>query len=159
MDSATLVRDIMTSDPVTTTPQVGILDAFKVMLEKHYSGLPVLDEKGDMVGLVTQYNLIATESLLHLPTLEKIAQGPGAEATELQFLNEQVKKTAGLKVADVMEKQPMTLRYDETFEAALAMFNQHHRVNPIPVVDENKKLVGIVSRYDLLKLLKLFGHT
>ncbi len=159
MDPVTLVRDIMTGDVISTTPEASILDVFKILSEKHFNGLPVLNEKGELVGLVTQYNLIASESLLHVPTLEKVSKNPNIEPSELQFLSDQVRKTAALKVSDVMEKEPLTLRYDENFEAALAIFNQHHRINPVPVVDENKKLVGIVSRYDLLKLLKLFGHT
>jgi len=74
-------------------------------------------------------------------------------------LSEEIKKTAALCVQDVMEKEPLTLHLEDTFEVALAIFNEHHRINPVPVVDENRKVIGIVSRYDLLKLLKLFGHT
>ena len=58
-----------------------------------------------------------------------------------------------------MEKNPISFSYDDTFEQALEALHQHHRVNPIPVVDKEKHVVGVVSRFDLLKLLKLFGHT
>jgi CBS domain-containing protein len=159
MESVTLVRDIMTSDPVCVTPQAKVVDVVRIFTEKKFNGLPVVDEKKKLVGLVTEYNLISAETLLHLPTLEKISRDAASSLGDLEYLSLQVKKTAALTVSEVMEKNPITLLYDDTFEFALEVLNKHHRVNPIPVIDKEGILVGVVSRYDLLKLLKLFGHT
>ena len=159
MDQVTLVRDIMTSEVLTTTPEASVLDVARIFAEKKFNGLPVVDKEKHLVGLVTEYNLITAETLLHLPTLEKISKSAESPLKDLEFLSAQVKKTTELKVEEIMEKDPITLLFDDTFEKALEVLNQHHRVNPIPVVDKENKLVGVVSRYDLLKLLKLFGHT
>lgn len=156
---ATLVRDIMTTDVVTITSDARVLDIVKIFTDRKYNGLPVVDESNHLIGLVTEYNLITAESLLHLPTLEKISKAADSPLKDLEYLSEQVKRTMSLKAGDIMEQKPITLLYDDTFETALDVLNQHHRVNPIPVVDKENKLVGVVSRYDLLKLLKLFGHT
>jgi len=74
MDPVTLVRDIMTTEVVTTSPEASVLSVSKIFSERHYNGLPVVDKNGVLVGLITQYNLISTESLLQMPTLEKIAK-------------------------------------------------------------------------------------
>ncbi len=158
MDS-TLVKDIMTTEVMTVSPNTPLLEVAKIFAEKRFNGLPVVDEQKKLVGLITEYNLITAESLLHLPTLEKISKDPASPLVDLEYLSQQVKKTTNLKVVDVMEHDPITVAYDDTFETALGILNQHHRVNPIPVIDKERKLVGVVSRYDLLKLLKLFGHT
>ncbi len=154
----TLVKDIMTTDVVTVAPTMSIIEVAKLFAEKHVNGLPVVDEGKKLIGLITEYNVITAESLLNLPGLEKISKDSQSPLHELEYLSAQVKKTASLTVADIMEKEPMTLMYDDTFEIALETLIKHHRVNPLPVVDKDKKLVGVVSRYDLLKLLKLFGH-
>jgi CBS domain-containing protein len=154
----TLVKDIMTTDIITVTPATSIMEVTKIFAEKHLNGLPVVDADKKLVGLITEYNLITAESILNLPALEKISKDSQSPLHELEYLSAQVKKTASLTVGDIMEKAPMTLSYDDTFEIALETLIKHHRVNPLPVVDKDKKLVGVVSRYDLLKLLKLFGH-
>ncbi len=156
---ATLVRDIMTTDVLSLPPDTTVLEVVKIFTDKKFNGLPVVDANKKLIGLVTEYNLITAESLLHLPTLEKISQNAGSPLKDLEYLTEQIKRTMALKVSDIMEQKPLTLQFDDTFEQALEMLHQHHRVNPIPVVDKENKLVGVVSRYDLLKLLKLFGHT
>lgn len=155
---ATLVKDIMTTEVVTASPTTTILEVTKLFAEKRVNGLPVVDADHKLIGLITEYNLITAESLLNLPTLEKISKDAQSPLHELEYLSAQVKKTAALTVADVMEKDPITLSYDDTFEQALEILIKHHRVNPLPVIDKDRKLVGVVSRFDLLKLLKLFGH-
>ena len=155
----TLVKDIMTTDVLSVSATDTILSVVKIFTDHKFNGLPVVDADKKLIGLITEYNLITAESLLHLPTLEKISKNAQSPTEELEYLSQQVKKTTALTVADVMERQPITLAYDDTFEKALEVLNQHHRVNPIPVLDKERKLVGVVSRYDLLKLLKLFGHT
>ena len=155
----TLVKDIMTTDVLTVSKNDSVISVVKIFTDHKFNGLPVIDEDKKLIGLVTEYNLITAESLLHLPTLEKISKNAQSPTEELEYLSEQVKKTAALTVGDIMETHPITLTYDDTFEKALEVLNQHHRVNPIPVIDKERKLVGVVSRYDLLKLLKFFGHT
>lgn len=155
----TLVKDIMTTDVLTVSSKDTVLSVVKIFTDHKFNGLPVVDADKKLMGLITEYNLITAESLLHLPTLEKISKNAQSPTEELEYLSEQVKKTTSLTVGDIMETHPITLMYDDTFEKALEVLNQHHRVNPIPVIDKERKLVGVVSRYDLLKLLKFFGHT
>ena len=58
-----------------------------------------------------------------------------------------------IRVADVMNANPLTLSEDTTYQDALTSFRNHHRVNPIPIIDKERRVVGVISRYDMLKPL------
>jgi len=63
-----------------------------------------------------------------------------------------VAKILSMKVSEAMNKEPLVLRYNSTIAEAVRVFRDNHRVNPIPIVDENSVLVGILSRFDLIKM-------
>lgn len=141
------VKDIMTDGAVTATPEMPILETAKLIIEHHFNGVPVVDKQGKLVGLVTEYNLINEQGLFVTPTLENLSNFP-----------KKIERVISLKTADVMDTTPLTLYFDDDFEVALKLFNDHHSVNPVPVIDHENKLVGVLSRYDLIKLLKIYGH-
>ena len=64
---------------------------------------------------------------------------------------EEVLNKLNIKVEDIMNQEPIFLRPDTSYEEVIKTFQDHHRVNPIPVVDEDKKVLGIISRFDVLK--------
>lgn len=134
------VKDIMTDKVITVTPELPVLQAAELIAKHRFNGIPVADQAGTLVGILTEYTLITFVV--------------GNEGN----LSEKMQKFASLTVADVMDKKPLTLKFDDTFETALQLFNDHHGVNPVPVIDAQNKLVGVVSRFDLMKLLKLYGH-
>jgi len=148
MEQMAHVTDIMTENVKTVGPKTTVAEIIKILNDTRFNGLPVVDTDGKLLGLVTEYNLINHQSLLPA-FLDKKWEKLAADAQSL----------ATATADQVMEAEPLTLRFSDTYEATLGLFNKHHRVNPVPVVDENDKLVGIVSRYDLLKLLRLYGHT
>jgi len=137
------VKDIMTDVVVSVSPETPVVEVALTLLDKHFNGVPVIDADKNLLGLITEFDLITKEKLMQLPALDVAEIG-------------KITKTLA---KEVMNKEPIVLKYNDSFEVALATFNQHHRVNPIPVVDEHNKLVGIVSRYDLVKLLRIYGHT
>jgi len=148
MEQMAHVTDIMTDKVVTVGPKTTVGEIIKILSEKRFNGLPVVDQDNKLLGLVTEYNLVNHQSVL--PTF---LEGKWDQ------LSESAKELAATTADQVMEAEPLTLRFSDTYEEALGLFKKHHRVNPVPVVDENDKLVGIVSRFDLLKLLRLYGHT
>lgn len=149
----TLVKDVMTTDVISVSPEMSVFAAIEIFIDKGFNGLPVVDKNNKLVGLLTQYNLIMLDFLMNVPKLGNLV-GP-----TLQTAKDTKEPQKELKVGDVMEKEPITLLYDDSYERALELMNKHHRINPIPVIDNDKNLKGIVSRYDLLRLIKLFGHT
>ena len=65
----------------------------------------------------------------------------------------EIAELTALTVRDVMNDHPLTIEPDASFEEAVGLFRDHHRVNPIPVVDTENRVVGVISRFDVLKPL------
>ena len=144
-----LVRDIMTKDVLTVTVATPLIDAFHMMLKAGFNGLPVVDEDNKVVGIVTDYDLITKTTAIHIPTYIKIFGEPVFDGKQ-SVLNE--KGGDGVTTVNpVMNLEPLVLLADATLAEAVKAFSEHHRVNPIPVVDNSGKLVGVVSRFDIIK--------
>jgi acetoin utilization protein AcuB len=125
-----LVIDVMTKDVVTVKQDTPVMDALKIMLDKNIRRLPVVNEKGKLVGVVTQRRL---ESLK-----------PRAGAPLIWQIGNMVAKTT---VRDVMRKQTLTIRPMDTIESAVAKA-QAAKVGTLIVMEEGQ-IIGIVSTNDV----------
>ena len=142
----------MTKEVVTVFPDTPLVDAARVLTQKGFTGLPVVDSEHKVVGLVTEYDLIVRGSSIHLPTLAKLLTDIDFYKTDKEFAQEDLKKLLEMKVKDVMNSDPMTLAPYAAMDEATRIFAEHHAVNPIPIVDDQKKLVGVLARFDLIRL-------
>jgi len=141
----------MTRRPVAVHPETPLADAANLMVEKDFRGLPVIDEKETVVGILTEYDLIIKGSSLHLPTFIKIMKEIDMYRKDASLVSDEFKAILNLTVGDAMNKEPFTLLDTSTVDDVAKVFTEHHKVNPILVVDTENKLVGIVSRRDILK--------
>jgi CBS domain-containing protein len=146
-----LISDIMTTKVITVSPQTPIVEAIGVLLQNKFNGLPVIDDKGFLVGIITEYNFIVGSSAVHLPTLIKLFDQLDTYKKDQYLIKNDLKQIITMTVHDVMNKEPLTLLQTDPIEKLVEAFGQHHTVNPIPIVDELRHLVGIVSRSDLLR--------
>lgn len=153
MDMQLSVRDIMTTDIASVTPETNLLDLAKILTEHKYNGVPVVDSNQTLVGIVTEYNLISNQSGVHLPTLQMLLSKLPVLSKDKSEFSEEVSTVTKLIVRDVMNTDPLTLPSTATYDDVVRAFQDHHGVNPIPVIDPQRKLVGVVSRYDVLKPL------
>ncbi|MDK9696884.1 MAG: CBS domain-containing protein [Siculibacillus sp.] len=139
--------EVMTRDPMTISPGASVAEAVRAMLDARVSGLPVVDEAGRLVGVITEGDLLVRAEL---GTEKKRAKwleflfGPGRSA-------EDYVQAHGRRVEEVMTRTPITVApttgLDEVVET---MIDQ--RVKRLPVV-EGESLVGVVSRADVLRAL------
>ena len=139
--------EVMTSNPTTISPQASVAEAVRSMLEARVSGLPVVDEAGHLVGVITEGDLLARAEL---GTEKKRAKwleflfGPGRSAEDFV-------QSHGRRVEEVMTRSPITVLptagLDEVVETMI-----EKRVKRLPVVDGGT-LVGVVSRADVLRAL------
>jgi len=142
------VKDIMTREVVSVHPDTTLLDTAKLIAEHNFDGVPVVDNNNKLVGLVTEYDLINKTSAVHLPTLQVVLRNlPQFKKEEAHFQEE----ILSLKVSDIMNKEPLTLTEDITYDEVIKIFREHHRVNPIPIVDKDHRVIGVVSRFDVLR--------
>ena len=129
----------MTINPVTTTPDMGVFEAFELMKNEGVQRLPVLDNDGNLVGIISEKNITSA------------AADRKVSIVEFALL------LSKIKVGDVMTKEVITVSIDDPVELAARKMSDND-ISILPVVDNDGKLVGIVSRSDLFRLLlELFG--
>jgi CBS domain-containing protein len=139
--------DVMTTKVVTVAPESSIGDAAKLMLQYRISGLPVLNQKGELVGMVTEGDLLRrgeTGTARRHPRWLEFILGPG------RLLNEYV-HTYGRKIGEVMTSNPVCIGEDVSLEDVVDTL-ERHRVKRLPVMRDGK-LVGILSRANLVQAL------
>lgn len=147
------VRDVMTSRVVTIGPDATVRDAAQIMLEKRISGLPVVDSGGALVGIVTEGDFLRRAEI---GTGKKrslwwdIVLGPGR-------LAEEYVQSHGRHIKDIMTAELYTTTSDAALEDVVALMEKR-QIKRVPVVD-NGKIVGIVSRSNLIRALVSAGSS
>jgi CBS domain-containing protein len=141
------VKDIMTSPVVSIEPDTSVTQAIRIMLQRHISGLPVVDQDGRLTGIVTEGDLLRraeTGTERKRPRWLEFLVGPGRLADEYT-------RTHGRKVTDVMTADPQTVTEDTPLEEVVKLMEKR-RIKRVPVV-RGETVVGIVSRANLLHAL------
>jgi CBS domain-containing protein len=98
-------KDIMTSPVVTVEPDVAVLQAIRIMLQRRMSGLPVIDKEGRLVGIITEGDFLRraeTGTQRRRPRWLEFLVGPGRLAQEYA-------RSHGRKVSEVMTSDPITI--------------------------------------------------
>ncbi|UGX98062.1 CBS domain-containing protein [Bradyrhizobium barranii subsp. barranii] len=142
----------MTKDVVAVTPHTTIEEAAKIMLRMHISGLPVIDDAGNLVGVVSESDFLRRNEIgtgrKHAAWL-KFFMGPARAATE--FVHER-----GRKVKDVMTQKVISVQ-EETSLADLVDLMEKHDIKRVPVM-RGQSPVGIVTRTNLLQAMASLAH-
>lgn len=146
------VADIMDPQPVTVRPEDDVKTVVTALRQHGLRGVPVVNEYGRCVGIVTENDLVIgdEEGDLHIPHYLELFGGV-VFLEPLRRFEERLKKAFASSVEDLMTPDPLTIAPDATVkEAARAISERHH--DRLPVV-EHGKLVGVVTRVDVLAAL------
>ncbi|MBE9067229.1 CBS domain-containing protein [Leptolyngbya cf. ectocarpi LEGE 11479] len=152
MDQTYLVKDLMTLNPVTVKPLDLVETVLKRLEENHVSGLPVVNDDNKVVGIISEADLLFKERPIQLPLYLNFL-GTLVYLDPPGRFQQQLKKSLGILVQDVMTSHAITIT-PKTPIAKAANLMIGKRVNRLPVVDNQKQLVGIITREDLLKALR-----
>ncbi len=141
-------KDIMTTRIHSVTPETGIEELGRMFAEKNVNAMPVVDDQGRLLGIVTQTDLVEQDKPLHIPTVISIFDWVFYLESEKNFKDEVRKITAG-KVGEIYTQEVVTCTPDTPVSevASLMVDNAAHLV---PVV-EGDKLVGVVARLDIIR--------
>jgi len=145
-------HQIMTKDVITVTPHTTVETAAKIMLRTHVSGLPVLDDAGKLVGIVSESDFLRRSEIgtgRKRPKWLQFLIGPGKAATD--FVRER-----GRKVEDVMTEEPVTVGEDTPLEDLVRLMEKKG-IKRLPVMSGNV-LKGIVTRSNLLQAVASMAH-
>jgi CBS domain-containing protein len=150
-----LARDIMTTPAITVKPDLGVKELVTLFTEKHIGGAPVVDDDGRLVGIVTEGDLMAMDADIALPHYFEIFDSIIYLESEKKF-RDRVEKAAAANVEQLMTDgdKVKTIGPDEPARAAATLMSKH-RFDRVPVVDEGGKVLGIVTRHDIMKILGL----
>jgi len=144
------VKDIMTREIITVSPETEIVNAAKILLEKRINGLPVIDAFGRLVGVLCQSDLVAQQMSIPIPSVFTLLDGY-IPLTIIKRIDKEVEKIAALTVKQAMTPNPVTVGPETGIEdvAKLMVDKKYHT---LPVM-EGDKVVGIVGKKDVLKTL------
>ena len=148
-DARVLASDIMTRDVVVVHPDTTLLDAVKLMASRGISGLPVVDEHGAIVGMMSEGDVLRWHegfSDREARWLDLLAEGSDLA---LDFLREMREQHRQIKM--LMSPNPITVTEAAPAREVASMMYAHG-IKRVPVVRDGK-LVGIVSRIDLVRAL------
>jgi len=144
-------KDIMTRDVISISPAVGVRHAVAVMLQNKISGLPVIDDKGLVCGMLTEGDLLLRREI----RLSQRVPRSSEMISEIDL--ERYIGSNGWSVGDVMSQDVIVARPDSEI-ADIAESLQAHRIKRLPIVEDGR-LVGIVSRRDILGLMLDYPST
>jgi CBS domain-containing protein len=139
--------DVMTQAVISVGPDSSVLEAVRLMLQHRISGLPVVDAKGDLLGIITEGDLLRrteTGTQRRRPRWLEFLVGPGKLASEYVH-------ASGRKVHEVMTSSVKTATEATPLERIVELM-ERHQIKRVPVMRE-REVVGIVTRANLLRAL------
>ena len=140
-------KDVMTSPVVTVGPDASVTDIARLLLERHISATPVVDESGALLGVVSEGDLMRRPEA----GTERRPSWWLTLLSEPQDEAREYLKSHGLRASDVMTRKVLTVE-EETSLQDIAALLEKHRIKRVPVMGAGK-VVGIVSRANLLQAL------
>lgn len=141
-------KDIMTKDVITVAPSTTLEELAQILTENKISGCPVVDENKDLIGIVTENDLISQKKRLHIPTIVRLFDA-FIMLESPSRLEKELKKMAAVKVDEICAKDVITVN-EETPIEDIATIMSEKGVHLIPVV-EGSKIKGIIGKIDLIK--------
>lgn len=147
------VAEIMDREPASVSPDYGIKEVIDVLQTHDLPGVPVVDEVRKVVGIITDSDLVISDerSDFHLPHYVNIMGGLVFLESTRHF-EERAKKAFAATAAEMMTPDPITVQPDDPVERAGKLISDSTH-NRLPVVDDEGRLVGVVTRVDVLAAL------
>ncbi len=148
------VRDIMQTEVITVGPDTSVRELADLLAEKKISGVPVVDGQGNLLGVVSEADIIVQDAELHFPYyiqfLDSIIYLQSFHKFEERF-----KKAFATKVGEIMTREVVVVSPETSVRAAATLMTDRN-VNRLPVTESGKsgeRLLGIVTRGDIVRAI------
>ena len=143
LETARLVADCMVQTPKTLLMHESVDEAISKLLNYGYSGAPVVDDDGNLVGVVSAFDFLQKEAGGSLLPME-------GSSEKIEAFADAAQKIVATSVHELMTVDPITISPSASMREA-AMIMTQERLNRLPVVDREGKLIGILSTADVMK--------
>jgi CBS domain-containing protein len=144
------IAEIMTKEVVTVKKETTLREIAGIFEERRFGSLPVTDDNGKLIGIVTASDLIEQGRSLHIPTVISIFDWVIPLEGE-KTLERELKKMTAQTVGEILTSEVITISSAEPASKAADLMS-YHKLHALPVVDGDS-LVGIVSRIDIIRNL------
>lgn len=145
------VAEIMTADPITVSPETSLQEAIQILVERKISGLPVIDNQGELIGVISETDLTWQATGVDVPPyimfLDSVIylQNPAKH-------NQEVHKALGQTVGEAMNDRPVTVKGSQLVREAARIMHEK-KVRRLPVVDDRDQLIGIITQGDVIRMM------
>jgi len=150
---AETVREVMDASPETVNVDTNVEEVVRLLHDNELPGVPVLDGDGKLAGIVTEADLILPDDQgdLHIPHYINLFGGT-VFLEPLGRFEKRLRKAFASTAADMMTADPDTVAPDASIKEAARLVHESGH-NRLPVVEEDGRLVGVITRVDLLGAL------
>lgn len=142
-----LAKDIMTKKVITISKDATLAELAKLLIKNKISGVPIVDKREELVGIVTEADLIIKESNLPFPLSFSFAFLESYES-----YTKSTKEYLETRVEEVMSTNVKTAREDMPISKVVNIMINNN-INRLPVLNNDGKLTGIITRADIIKTI------
>ncbi len=143
-------KEIMTTEVKTAHPDMSVKELAALLYNNKIGGVPVVDDEGQVIGVVTENDLIDQNKKLHIPTMVSFLDSVIFIDSAASFEKE-IKKMTGSQVKDVCSEQLFTVDEDASLEDIASLISEEG-VHTLPVLRDGK-LVGVIGKADLIGVI------
>ncbi|MBV6627165.1 MAG: CBS domain-containing protein [Rivularia sp. (in: Bacteria)] len=143
------VSEVMSRNPITVKADTSLREAIKILAEKRISGLPVVDDAGHLIGIISETDLMWQQAGVTPPAYFMIFDSVIYLKNPIEYERE-LHKALGQTVGEVMSEKPITISPDKPLREA-AKIMRDRKIHRLPVVDDSEQIVGILSLGDIIR--------
>ena len=143
-------RDIMTREVFSVKPETPITEVARLLLDNHINGVPVVNDEGELIGIICQSDLIAQQKKLPVPSVFNLLDSL-IPITSPGKYEKEIRKISAVNASQAMTAEPSSVG-PETGIEEIASLMVNKGFHTVPVV-EGGKLIGIIGKEDILRTL------
>ena len=145
------VADVMTSEVLTVKKETALKEAIQILANKKISALPVVEETGKLVGILSEGDLMWQESGVEPPPYIMLLDSIIYLQNPAQH-DKAIHKALGQTVGEVMSDRPLTIKPQQSVREAARLMHDK-KIRRLPVVDEGDCVIGIITQGDIVRMM------
>jgi len=142
--------DIMTTDVLTVKKETTLKELAGILYKRHINGVPVVDDKGSLIGIICESDLIRKDKKLHIPTVVTIFDAV-IYLENPKNIEKEFQRVSATTVGDLYTPNPITVDEKTPIDEIATLMTQK-KTYTIPVMDGDR-MVGIIGKADLIRTI------